>query len=93
MADSDPIQDDTLLRFPCAFPIKAMGRAEDGIEAILRAIIERHAPETRKDAVRARASRTGRWVSVTVVIEARSKDQLDAIYRELSEHERITCAF
>jgi putative lipoic acid-binding regulatory protein len=93
MADPSPNQDETLLRFPCAFPIKAMGRAEDGIEAILGAIIERHAPETGKDALRSRASRNGRWVSVTVVIEAHSKDQLDAIYRELSTHEQITCAF
>ncbi|MBK5931944.1 YbeD family protein [Halochromatium salexigens] len=93
MADPSPNQDETLLRFPCDFPIKAMGRTEDGIEAILRAIIERHAPETSKDALRSRASRNGRWVSVTVVIEARSKDQLDAIYRELSVHEQITCAF
>mgnify|MGYP006426834053 CR=1 FL=1 len=89
----DETQDETLLRFPCDFPIKAMGRAEDGIEAILLAIIERHAPATGEERVRTRASRHGRWVSVTVVIEARSKGQLDAIYRELSVHERITCAF
>lgn len=93
MADQSPAQDETLLRFPCDFPIKAMGRAEDGIESILLAIIERHAPETDKERVRTRASRNGRWVSVTVVIKARGKDQLDAIYRELSVHERITCAF
>ncbi|MFP4062817.1 MAG: YbeD family protein [Halochromatium sp.] len=89
----DDLQDETLLRFPCDFPIKAMGRAEDGIETILAAIVERHAPGTSKERMRSRASRNGRWVSVTVVIEARSKGQLDAIYRELSVHERITCAF
>jgi putative lipoic acid-binding regulatory protein len=91
--ESVPDQDETLLRFPCRFPIKAMGRTEAGIEAILIQIIERHAPDTEQHAYRSRASRNGNWVSVTVEIEARSKGQLDAIYRELSAHSQITCAF
>ncbi len=93
MTDPHANQDETLLRFPCRFPIKAMGRAQAGVEAIVIQIIERHAPDTRKDALRTRPSRNGNWVSVTVEIEARSKGQLDAIYRELSEHAQITCAF
>lgn len=86
-------QDETLLKFPCRFPIKAMGRSEAGIEAIVTQIIERHAPDTRREDLRSRPSRNGNWVSVTVEIEAHSKGQLDAIYRELSAHTQITCAF
>jgi hypothetical protein len=86
-------QDETLLRFPCSFPIKAMGRREHGIEAIVIEIVTRHAPETDAEALRSRLSRNGNWVSVTVVIEAQSKRQLDAIYHDLSAHESITCAF
>jgi putative lipoic acid-binding regulatory protein len=93
MSDSSADQDETLLRFPCRFPIKAMGRSEAGVEAILIEILERHAPETSAEALRSRPSRNGHWVAVTVEIEARSKAQLDAIYRELSEHVQITCAF
>jgi putative lipoic acid-binding regulatory protein len=93
MATPGSEQDETLLEFPCSFPIKAMGRSVDGIEAIVVAIIERHVPETDPNAVRSRASRNGNWTSVTVVIEASSKAQLDAIYQELSAHEQITCAF
>jgi hypothetical protein len=93
MTNPGPEQDETLLEFPCAFPIKAMGRSADGIEAIVVEIIERHVPETAPEAVRSRPSRNGNWVSVTVVIEATSKAQLDAIYQDLSAHEHITCAF
>lgn len=93
MTDSATDQDETLLRFPCRFPIKAMGRSEAGVEAIMMAILGRHAPEASTDALRSRPSRNGNWVSVTVEIEAQSKAQLDAIYRELSEHTQITCAF
>lgn len=93
MTETNTDQDETLLRFPCRFPIKAMGRAEAGIETVVTQIIERHAPDTDKEALRSRPSRNGNWVSVTVEIEAHSKRQLDAIYRELSEHAEITCAF
>lgn len=93
MTDPATDQDETLLRFPCRFPIKAMGRSEAGIEAIMMAIIERHAPETSAEALRSRPSRNGNWIAVTVEIEAHSKAQLDAIYRELSDHRQITCAF
>jgi putative lipoic acid-binding regulatory protein len=70
-----------------------MGRTEAGIETVLIKILDRHAPGTSMDDLRSRRSRNGNWVSVTVEIEAQSKGQLDAIYRELSEHVQITCAF
>lgn len=83
---------ETLLEFPCRFPIKAMGRAEDGLETLVVEIVERHAPGLDQTAVSVRPSRGGKWISVTVVIEAQSKPQLDAIYRDLSAHELIAWA-
>lgn len=88
-----PNEDDGLLQFPCDFAIKAMGRAADDIEPVVVEIVRRHAPGTDVEAVRARASRNGNWIAVTVVIQAQSKAQLDAIYQELSDHDRVTCAF
>jgi putative lipoic acid-binding regulatory protein len=43
-------------------------------------------------AVTTRLSRGGRYVSVTVTIEALSQAQLDGIYRDLSGHERVMMA-
>ncbi|NEV62561.1 YbeD family protein [Thiorhodococcus minor] len=83
---------ETLLEFPCRFPIKAMGRAEDGLETLVVEIVERHAPGVHAGAVSVRPSRGGKWISVTVVIEAQSKPQLDAIYRDLSAHKLIAWA-
>jgi len=80
-----------LLRFPCRFPIKAMGRADADVEAVVVEIIGRHAPGLDAAAVRVRASTGGKWLSVTVTIEAQSRSQLDAIYRELSAHESLVC--
>lgn len=83
---------DSPFSFPCSFPIKAMGRAGQGLEALVLEIVGRHAPEVDAGALTVRASRGGQWISVTVTIEARDMPQLDAIYRELSAHELVVWA-
>ena len=84
MSDSD-----TLLEFPCTFPIKAMGRSEAGFDDLVVEIVRRYAPDLREGAVKTRASRQGNWISVTVTIQATSKRQLDAIYQALTDHEKV----
>jgi len=84
--------DGTLLEFPCRFPIKAMGRAAEGFDGLIVEMVRRHAPDLDQTQVSVRESRGGNWVSVTLVIEAKSKAQLDAIYRELSAHEQVVMA-
>jgi len=81
-----------LLQFPCRFPIKAMGRANGDIEAIVVEIVRRHAPGIDGAAVRVRASSGGKWLAVTVTIEAESRAQLDAIYQDLTAHESVVWA-
>lgn len=83
---------ESLLEFPCRFPIKAMGRAEPGFDSLVVEIVRRHAPDLREGAVISRPSKGGNWVSVTVTIEASSKAQLDAIYQALSDHDKIVMA-
>jgi hypothetical protein len=75
-----------LLRFPCDFPIKVMGRAAPGFEALVVQIVRRHAPDLGEGAVSSRVSSGGRYLSVTLTVRAEGRAQLDAIYRELSAH-------
>ena len=84
--------EESLLRFPCAFPIKAMGKAEDDFDALVVQLIRRHSPDILEDAVKSRPSNGGRFVSVTVTIQAESREQLDNIYRELTAEKRILMA-
>ena len=81
-----------LLEFPCAFPIKSIGRQDDNFEALVIEIVRRHAPNLNESQVKARPSRGGKWVAVTLVIQAESQEQLDAIYRDLSDNERVAWA-
>jgi len=83
---------DSLLQFPCEFPIKAMGRSDDDFPPLIAAIVSRHAPDWDSSQLSIQSSRNGRFQSVTVTIQAQSREQLDAIYCELSAHEQVMVA-
>lgn len=83
---------ETLLEFPCEFAIKAMGKARDDFDAIVVEIVRRHVSDIREGAVTSRPSRAGTYVSVTVMIEATSREQLDAIYQGLVGHPDVLMA-
>ncbi|MCB1831687.1 MAG: DUF493 domain-containing protein [Chromatiaceae bacterium] len=82
-------EQETLLKFPCQFSVKAMGLAADDFDLLVVQIINRHVPNLGEGAVTTRPSREGKYVSVTVTFEASSKAQLDAIYLALSANERV----
>ena len=77
---------DTLLEFPCDFPIKIMGMQRDDFARSMVEIVLRHAPDFAAESVEMRASSSGNYLSVTCTIRATSKLQLDALYQELSGH-------
>lgn len=75
----------SLLDFPCRFPIKAMGRQDEGFEALITGIIGAHAEFWPDEPIRCIPSTKGNYVSVTAVVEAQSQEQLDAIYQDLTD--------
>lgn len=83
---------ESLLEFPCDFSIKAMGKAEPDFDILVYELVRRHAPDIHEGAVRSRPSKGGKWVSVTVTLRAESRDQLDAIYLDLTAHEKVVMA-
>jgi len=87
-----PEQQETLLEFPCKFPIKAMGRSDAGFEAMVTTIIFSHAELYAGEQVTVTPSSSGNFISVTVTIEAVSKVQLDRIYQDLTDCEQVLVA-
>lgn len=85
-------EQESLLEFPCQFAIKAMGKSRDDFDAIVVEIVRRHVEDIREGAVTSRPSKAGTYVSVTVMIEATSRAQLDAIYQSLSDHPDVLMA-
>ena len=84
--------EDTIIKFPCQFPIKVMGIASDDFDIVIFDIIKKHVSHLSKDAVKSRLSQKGNYVSVTVTIKAESREQLDNIYYDLTEHEMVIMA-
>lgn len=80
------------LKFPCEFPIKAMGKADCELDVIVVEIIRKHAPDLTEGAVYTRDSTAGNYVSVTVTVNATSRQQLDAIYQDLVDCEAVIMA-
>ena len=82
----NPPAQDTLLEFPCDFPLKIMGLSNVALAQTVLDIVLRHAPDFDGATMEMRASSGGKYVSLTCTITATSKPQLDALYRELSGH-------
>ena len=83
LADRSP------LAFPCDFPIKVMGRKQPGFAQAVTDIVRKHAPDFDPASVEMRPSRQGRYLSVTCVVRATSREQLDGLYQELCDHPAV----
>ncbi len=81
---------ESLLAFPCEFPIKVMGRTQPGFAQAIAGVVQRHAPDFDPGTVEMRSSREGNYLSVTVTVNATSREQLDDLYRELCDHPMVT---
>ena len=86
------MSEDSALVFPCEFPIKMMGRNTPEFLATARAIVERHAGTLNDTAIQVALSRNDTFVSVTVTITATSREQLDNIYQDATDHEDVLVA-
>jgi uncharacterized protein len=80
---------ETLLEFPCDFPLKVMGAAQDSFAQTIAEVVLKHAPDFDAAKMEMRPSKAGNYLSLTCTIRATSQVQLDALYRELSGHPMV----
>ncbi len=78
-----------LLEFPCRFPIKVMGRDDAEFQAHVLQIISAHVEDITADDITSRSSSKGKFLAVTVTIDAQSQEHLDRIYRTLTASDRV----
>jgi putative lipoic acid-binding regulatory protein len=77
---------ESLLVFPTAFPIKVMGKRADGFAQAIVDVVQKHVPDFDPSTLEMRASKEGNYLSVTATVNATSREQLDALYRDLTAH-------
>lgn len=80
------MSEETLLEFPCDFPIKIMGMRHDDYAQAVLAVVLRHFPDYDATGMEMRPSSKGNYLSLTCIVRATSKTQLDDLYRELTAH-------
>jgi putative lipoic acid-binding regulatory protein len=80
---------ETLLEFPCDFPLKIMGANEVDFAQAIAAVVTKHAPDFDAATMEMRASKAGNYLSLTCTVRAVSQAQLDALYRELTSHPMV----
>lgn len=86
------MSDESLLTFPCEFPIKMMGRDTPEFRETARSLVEKHTGPINDDAINNALSRNGNFVSITITVNATSQEQLDDIYRDVSSHDAVLMA-
>ena len=84
--------EDTLLEFPCDFPIKMMGAATDEFRSLALGIITKHFGVPDADKIEERPSSGGKFLGITVTVRAESKAQLDAAYTDLTSCRQVLVA-
>jgi hypothetical protein len=87
--DSEPT---SLIEYPSDFPVKVMGKSQAGFAEAVLAIVHAHAPDFDASTVQMKSSKGGKYLSVTCVIRATSREQLDNLYRELCDHPMVVMA-
>ena len=86
------MDEETLFEFPCAFPLKIMGKTQAGFAQAVQEIVLRHAPDFDSATLEMRSSKEGKYLSITCTINAQSRQQLDALYQELCDHPMVVMA-
>ncbi len=77
--------DASLIEYPCDFPLKILGHSQPGFAQAVLAVVKRHAPDFDDATMAMKPSKKGKYLSLTCVIRAASREQLDALYQELCD--------
>ena len=79
-------EQNTLINFPCRFPIKIIGDRHEDFILTITEVVRANAPDIAQDDIMLRQSSSGKFYAITVTVTATSRQQLDNIYRSLTGH-------
>ena len=83
---------ESVIAYPLEFPVKVMGLNRPEFTPAMIAVFRKHAPDFDESTIERRPSREAKYLSLTMSIKATSREQLDALYGELSDHPMVTMA-
>ncbi len=81
--------EESLLQFPCEFPLKIIGYQRPGYAQSILELVRRHATDYDGAEMEMRPSSKGKYLSLTCTIRATSREQLDGLYQALCDHPMV----
>ena len=84
-----PSRQESLIEYPCLFPIKVMGLKVEGMVQAISDIAKMLDPAFDASTIELRESKGGKYLGLTLHINATSREQLDEVYRTLSTHPMV----
>lgn len=87
-AETKQLQE-SLFQFPCEFPIKIMAENKAGVEQFIRDTLDHEVDKKEIVDISIRESREANYISITAIIMAKDKAQLDRLYEAFSGNKQI----
>ena len=90
-ADGEPIEltperRESLIDYPSAFPIKVVGVNGNGFVTAITHIAKLFDPNFDASTIELRESGGGKYLGLTIIVTAASREQLDDLYRAFTGH-------
>lgn len=82
--------EESLIEYPSDFPIKVMGKAHPDFAQTLTDVVRQFDPGFDPATVEMRPSRSGKYIGLTFIVRATSREQLDDLYRALHGHHMVS---
>ena len=80
--------DETLLEFPCQFPIKVVTVNDPELEPFIRETLAQHVDMASVE-ITIKQSEKGNYQSFSILLTAKNKAQLDALYQAFSSNDKV----
>ena len=86
---NDIPESESLIKYPCEFPIKVMGKQAPDLAQVLSDLVREFDPQFDPATVEMRPSKAGNYMGLTFTIHATSRKQLDDLYKSLHAHHMV----
>jgi putative lipoic acid-binding regulatory protein len=77
---------ESLIEYPCDFPIKVMGPNDPGFVDAMCFLARQFDPDWQESSLERRESTGGKYLGLTLTLHVLGREQLDEVYRTLSSH-------
>ena len=84
------MEEKSLIEYPSIFPIKVMGKDAPEFLPAMAHIAKQFDPVFDEQTIEKRPSQNGKYMGLTLSINATSREQLDELYRTLSTHPLVS---